>query len=403
MIKLNILFMNFFFIILKLFLYKRLIFNNPPKSDLVVFDCESANELENIIKKYDYFILQVRPEKINKVYISFELLKKFFKNYKGNIVTAYFVSILEVISPKVVITFIDRSYKFSDVARLLFNKMQFFAVQNGSTYHDIKKFIHFKKSGILKYNLKDKLFIPNYLCLGQFDVNNYKKHKIKIKNFFIVGGVRLANYLLKKKKIKLKVIYDICFLSDGYIIGQDNLLKKNGMEHGFAKSIKYFIRFCIKNKLKSIFVFKRFKGKLLDDEILFYKKYLNLEELDYLLKNSFQRNPDDYFKSYYISEKSRVIVSVSSTLLVEFLGFGKKVLSINLTPTNIYDFPIKGISFLKNASFNKFNNRLLKILRMSNKEYFSSLRMDKSYVYKFDKKRSSINKIQDIIDKYIYI
>jgi surface carbohydrate biosynthesis protein len=175
------------------------------------------------------------------------------------------------------------------------------------------------------------------------------------------------------------------------------------MEHGFAKSVKYFIRFCIKNKLKSIFVFKRFKGKLLDDEILFYKKYLNLEELDYLLKNSFQRNPDDYFKSYYISEKSRVIVSVSSTLLVEFLGFGKKVLSINLTPTNIYDFPIKGISFLKNASFNKFNNRLLKILRMNNKEYFSSLRMDKSYVYKFDKKRSSINKIQDIIDKYIYI
>ena len=75
--------MNFFFIILKLFLYKRLIFNNPPKSDLVVFDCESANELENIIKKYDYFILQVRPEKINKVYISFELLKKFFKLQSG--------------------------------------------------------------------------------------------------------------------------------------------------------------------------------------------------------------------------------------------------------------------------------------------------------------------------------
>jgi len=395
--------MNFFLTILKLFLYKRLIFHNPPKSDLVVFDCESANELKNIIKKYDYFILQVRQEKINKVYISFELIKKFFKNYKGNIATAYFVSILEVISPKVVITFIDRSHKFSDVARLLFNKMQFFAIQNGSTYHDVKKFIYLKKSGILKYELKDKLFIPNYLCLGQFDIDNYKKNMIQIKNFFIVGGVRLANYLLKKKNKKIKIIYDICFLSDGYTLGQDHLLKKKGMEYGFAKSVKYFIRFCIKNKLKSIFIFKRFKGKHLDDEILFYKKYLNLEEFDYLLKNSFQRDPGDYFKSYYASEQSRVIISVSSTLLVEFLGFGKKVLSINLSPTNIFDFPIKGISFLKNVSFNRFNKRLLKILKMSNKEYFSSLRMSNSYVYKFDNKRSSINKIQDIIDKHIYV
>ena len=235
--------MNFLFFILKLFLNKRLIFHNPPKSDLVVFDCESANELESILKRYDHYILQVRSEKIDKIYISIELLKKLFKNYNGNIVTAYFISILEVISPKVVITFIDRSYKFSEVARILFNKMQFLAIQNGSTYHDIKKFIHFKKKGILKYSLKDKLFIPNYLCLGQFDIDNYKKNKIQVKNFFIVGGVRLANYLFKKKKKKLKVIYDICFLSDGYTIGQDHLLKKDGMEQGFARSVKYFIRF----------------------------------------------------------------------------------------------------------------------------------------------------------------
>jgi surface carbohydrate biosynthesis protein len=392
-----------FSLILKLFLHKRLIFNNPPKSDLVVFDCVSANELENIIKKYDYYILQVRPERIDKIYISLQLLKKIFKNYKGNIVTAYFVSILEVISPKVVITFIDRSYKFSDVAKILFNKMQFFAIQNGSTYHDVIKFNYFKKVGILKYNLKDRLFIPNYFCLGKFDVDNYKKNKIQVKNFFIVGGIRLANYLLNKKKKKLKVMYDICYLSDGCTVGQNDLLKKPGTEEAFAKSVKYFIKFCIDNKLKSIFVFKRFEGKLLDDEIFFYKKYLGKEEFDYLLKNSFKKTPGDYFKSYYVSEQSEVIISVSTTLLAELLGFGKKILSINLTPTNIYDFPIKGISFLKNASFNKFNNRLLKILRMSNKEYFSSLRMDNSYIYKFDKKRSSINQIQDIIDKYIYI
>ena len=120
--------------ILRLFLKAKLVFKNPQKHELVIFDDESITDLKNFIYHYNFFVLQTRIESINKVYFSFKILKYFFKHYNGNVITAYLASLIEVVRPKVVLTFIDNSLKFFDLAKIFDKKMNFAAIQNASRF-----------------------------------------------------------------------------------------------------------------------------------------------------------------------------------------------------------------------------------------------------------------------------
>ena len=52
--------------------------------------------------------------------------------------------------------------------------------------------------------------------------------------------------------------------------------------------------------------------------------------------------------------QSRVAVGNGSTMLREKLSVGEKILSCNLTTTNIYNFQIEGICSIKNCNFQQF-------------------------------------------------
>ena len=106
--------MKYFIFIIKFFFNIKKIFKDPKNYDLVIFDDESIDELEAILKNRKYFILQSRVGRIEKIYISLNIIKNFIKNYKNKISTAYFLTLLDIIRPKVVFTFIDNSFKFSE-------------------------------------------------------------------------------------------------------------------------------------------------------------------------------------------------------------------------------------------------------------------------------------------------
>ena len=191
--------------ILKLFLKAKLVFKNPQKHELVIFDDDLIIEFKNFIYHYNFFVLQSRIENINKIYFSFKILKYFFRHYNGNIMTAYLASLLEIIRPKVVLTNIDNSLKFFDLAKILDKKMNFVAIQNASRF-DLMEYKYLYKKNIIKSDLTKNFYIPNYLCFGQCEIDHFKHHGIKVKNFFKVGSLRLANFFehIKKNKIKLK-------------------------------------------------------------------------------------------------------------------------------------------------------------------------------------------------------
>ena len=70
---------------------------------------------------------------------------------KGNLFTVYLVSLIELIEPKAVITNIDNSFKFSEVAKILEKKAIFIAVQNAKRY-ELLEFDYLYNKKKVKHN-----------------------------------------------------------------------------------------------------------------------------------------------------------------------------------------------------------------------------------------------------------
>ena len=395
--------MKRFSLILKILFKAKFIFKNPPKKKIIIFDDVGIYDLKNLLQKYNYYVLQVRSQNIDKVYITFKVIKYFLKNYKGSIMTSYLVSMLEIMHPKIVITSIDNSFKFSDIARILEKKMHFVAIQNASRF-ELRLNNFFLKKKIVKNNDNKRYFLPNFFCFGQFEIDEYRKFKVEVKNFFKVGGVRLANFFhyIKKKKIKLKnSAYDICYSGEDVFFNISDWLGVKNAERDQIKIAKYLIKFCIKHNLRLITTIKYIPKNI--NNFNLYKEYLTKDELRYLWNSLYKSKI--LYKRYQIIAESKVVVGTHSTQLREKLAMGGKILCCNLSTSNAIDFPNKGICFIKNFSYEEFESRLLKIYKISKKNYYSQLKEDKEYTMLFNKKTPAFEiirkKINELLNKPI--
>jgi hypothetical protein len=380
--------------------------------ELIILD-EGIEDLQlNLLKNYKFFWIRTRYDKIKALYVSAELIIVFLKNFislffNKNIFLheIYLLSLIETLNPKVVFTLIDNSFTFSKIAMYINNKnIKFIALQGAVRYiRQIQDYIYKKK--IINKNLNDSLFIPTYLCLGKFDQEDCIKYNIKINKFIPVGSLSLANFLKSFQNESFEKIYDICLISD-HGAWMDNfegvsidILEQ--VERGYIDLIKWTIDLCIIKKFKFIFAFKRNKDNNLEafiEENQLYKKYLSKEHYDFLLKNSSFNSKKDFFNSYKVSFKSKLIVAVSSTLLRENLSYGNKILSCNLTGSDLFDFPISGICSIKNCSFTDFKNRVNDILNIDDRTYFSMIEKNKNYLIHFSDPELIFNSIREQIN-----
>ena len=92
--------MNKLVIFLRLILRSKFIFKTPEKCNLVIFDETSVRDLNICLSKFSFFVLQTRIESskniidyknvpIYKIYLSYKILKKIFKNSCGSTVLVF--------------------------------------------------------------------------------------------------------------------------------------------------------------------------------------------------------------------------------------------------------------------------------------------------------------------------
>ena len=199
-------------------------------------------------EKGDYFVLKTRLNHINKIYISHTIVCNFLinliiiKNFK----ISYLVSLILEINPKIVVTNIDNSIDFSLVARRLFKKIKFLAIQNAARYQFDEPFYD--------ANIKKKYFIPELACFGDYEKSLYKRHKIEVKKFFVIGSLTLSDYQKKKKKSFIDKKYDVCLILEEST-GWNNLY--SGFEESLGKIAQFTVKFCKEKKLNLIHAGKR--------------------------------------------------------------------------------------------------------------------------------------------------
>jgi surface carbohydrate biosynthesis protein len=381
-------FFNKIKILLKLIIRVKIIISTPNKQQLVIFDDTSLSDLEILLKKYNYYVLKTRLENIDVIYLNIKIIKNTYTYYQGSIMSAYLCAIIHCIEPKTVLTFIDNSLKFSELAKFFYGKINFIAIQNGSRIDSL--------------SVKSKLFIPNFFCFGRSDVDQYRKYNIKVDKFYVVGSLRLSNFIKKVKNTSKKNnLFDICFIADDLIHDFEKELNIKHTKPGIIKLAKYVVKFCIKNNLSLITIYKddeskiNFKKLKAEASKIFNKK----EELFFI--NSLNKIRYNQSNSYKIIQRSEVLCGSISTMLKEKLALGGKILSCNFMLNKIFDFPNDGICRMDNCSFFDFEKRLLEVHSMPIKRYFLKIKKDKSYTMFFKKKISTIKLIQSKLDQFL--
>ena len=144
--------------------------------------------------------------------------------------------------------------------------------------------------------------------------------------------------------------------------------KQAGVEEGFAKIAKFTIKLCLRNNLSFTFIKKRQYKNLSIAEMNWYRESLDENEFNFLIKNSTPVSKTS-FSSYKAIHQSEISIGTHSTLLREKLALKGKILACNFTPLQHFDFPIKGFCFLKDPSFEEFEQRALQIINIDNNEY----------------------------------
>ena len=117
-----------------------------------------------------------------------------------------------MINPRIVLTSIDNSFKFSDLARLLDKKIKFIALQNANRFDFELNEYRLKKKLINKDLNKNYYYVPHYLCFGQNEIEEIKKYNLNINKVSIIGSIRTANFheYLRRSNIQLsKNKYDL--------------------------------------------------------------------------------------------------------------------------------------------------------------------------------------------------
>ena len=398
--------------ILKIIFKSKFIFRNPKKYDLIVFDKESYPHFKNCLLKYDYFLIPGRIEHLDTIYISYEIFKYIIINFtKRNIFSSYLISLIQVTEAKAVLTIIDNSFKFSEIAKVLDKQTKFIAVQNASR-HDFLEFYELYKENKIKHNLLEKIYIPYFYCFGNYEKDLYKKFNINVKNIYPIGDLKLSNYLnsVTEEKSNIdKFNFDICLVTHISVAKEhlynwmsvkkdlEDIEKFKNIKKGLIDIIKYTIKFCQKNSMKLVVLSKRDKkfsslGAL--REINFFKDNLSKEDFNFLQKNLLEKDTDN-FSSLKAISTSKITVGICSTLLKNNLVINNKTFSCNLTKDKNYNFPIQGICSLNDCSYAEFEKRLLAIYSMPKDEFFSKLEMSPNYFMSFDKNYSTTQQIRE--------
>jgi len=355
-------------------------FQDPKHSEFVIFDSENTKSVEEILPNKNYVIISTRIEHINKIYVSKKIIFFIIKNlFKRSLKQNYLTVLIKVIAPKIVITHVSDSYDFHIVSKILHNKIQFIAIQSYTPTSFDNMFL---RKG------KKNFFIPKLFCYGKFDELFYKKKKANIGSFEVVGsiGSSLSYEYTQSEKLKINPNkYDICLIAEILpILNQGDYPHVKSLPDSFGLAAEFVHRLCRKHNLNMVF-----SGKAPKDtadarrEIYFYKHYLKNYNFEILQLPKEKRRHSSYIN---IMQSKLTIASVS-TMLREAISFEKKILSFNTTGHPDVIFPGQGITFpqesiciLTKPSYELFEERVLRILSMTNEEYFSQLGKEKSFL-----------------------
>lgn len=343
------------------------------KSDIVIFDQAGSEVLDMCITgNVPHFVLCARRELFYLHPLLFLcFLKNIFRRFNepfslGLFYRIYLLSCLEILDPRIVLTFVDNSFVYQWLARF-YGKGKFYAIQNGCR---------------LPYNLSkwlpapphpaSKIYLPNFLCFGNFEKDIYSYYGHDVVSFHPVGSLRGGYYctVLRSKTVDQR--FDICLISEW-----DYNLKNHPVfpeiEEGIEITYNYLLRYA-ETRDKKICIAARSQDHREHEYFLnlFGKKAMIIE------------SNREAMSTYRAIDESNVSVAAFSTVGVEAFGWGKKILFCNFTGHSNYNLPVDDMCSIQEKSFESFCNKLDFLLSLNEEKYKTLTRSSAAYLMNYN-------------------
>jgi surface carbohydrate biosynthesis protein len=343
---------------------KKFCFAKPLRSSVVIYDSTGSEFVaEAIGKERSFCTLEVR-DTINLHFsivlraVGLVLFRIFSKDINWRLASSgviYDRATLMTMKPKVVLTFIDNSHRFGVLSRI-YPKAQFFAIQNGfrgPRVQDFPRIIH----------------VTNLFCHGQETIDKYKEAGHNVDRYIIVGSLKDGLYRAQQKA-KNQKRFNICFISEYRYERFSTSMP--GAAYNAKILLSYIERFCRENDA-SVCVACSSKNTVVEglNESALERQYIteniSIEDLE-LIPN------DGRFSTYSAIDRSDIAINLQSTIGLEALGRGCKVLFCNVTGDPYYDIPgvgETGIWALQvgENGYDVFKARITEILGHSDEEW----------------------------------
>ena len=282
--------------------------SRPQKADILVYDYESLEALMPYVNKYSHSVMAVRGESINLYCAILSILTLDF--WTTSAFSAYINKYISLVSPKVVITFIDNDVRFYEISsNFPFIKTIF--VQNG------RRAI---SSDVFATLSHDKKYHVDYMLV--FNKSVGELYSSFISGTVIPIGSIKNNSVIISNNIEKNTVLFISSLSTHSNSDKPLLTKSNGYKpdqvtiNAIDKLIVEFLDdWCAQNQ-------KTFKilGRSFDlesDEYFFYLNCLNKCKWSYIPRQ-------EIYSSYHQLNMAEIVVFIDSTLGYEALSRRKK-------------------------------------------------------------------------------
>ena len=307
------------------------------------------------------------------------LLKRIFQFGFRN--KALMSAIVDVVRPKVIISFIDNSSIMGEL-NSIFPRKLVISVQNG---------VRVDSNGF--FNCNTIISLPHYFSFGDYEKDFVNRHGIEYENIYSSGSLKFSLFVDEYKKHPTN-INAVCFISQYWPLD----LSSPHKQHCHKIFRKVFINLALWNvSHKQTKVKVAMRNRVHDmyyyDELNFYNK----EKVDIIEQSN--------FSSYRAGFESSVSITMFSTLGFELFGFGKKVLFCGMATNGnfiedeavrFFFHKLPNFILLDSLDIAEFNSKINALISMSESEYLEKTKEAREYYMKYGK-----NKTHNIISEFI--
>ena len=302
---------------------------------------------------------------------------------------AYLSALLLQLRPAIVITFIDNSDLFYELARANHRRMRFLAIQNGARYDVVE----------MAPGAASRIFIPEFACFGEYEEDLYSGKGAQVGRFIPIGSLREAYFRRYWQQAAPAAgdsyDYDLCVVAEASP-GWNRT--HPGLEGAIGNIAKYAVRLAREKGLKLVIAGKRdvTPGQdrahihQRDTEVDWYRKYTGDEV-------AITPRVRDQFTTYGLISRSRVSLASMSTALREAAGRGSRVLFCNFSRDLVWDFCVDGIWSLKEDTYKAFAERVMALLALSDEAWREKSAKMAAYVMNNDDSNPTYVALQKII------